>query len=254
MSVKKISGLAVVFVVFLLVFAIALLPASVALEWFKKDLPPGLQLGPATGTIWQGQVHGVRYQGQYVSTVRWQVQPLALLQAKLNTDLVLGNKRNANELSAQGQLVYGLFNKELQLHDAQARLSLEQVLQRVRLPIPTEAKGRVFVELDNYQLGEPHCQALAGTISSADINVKGRNGWFSIGELEGELGCVNGAAKVTVTKENRLGLQVDAGFDERGQFSVNGFIKPDASLPKDVHDAVQFLGAQGADGRYRINF
>ncbi|MFY8273787.1 type II secretion system protein N [Pseudoalteromonas sp. SSDWG2] len=254
MSVKKVISVVLVFVVCFLMFAIALLPASVAVQLGKDYLPKGLQMGPVSGSIWQGQVNGLRYQGQYVSKLQWDVHANALLKMQLKADFVLGNKRNSEELSANGLVTYGITNKHVQLDDTRARISLQQVLQEVTLPVPTEAKGRIFVELDNYQLGQPHCQELAGTISSADINVKGRNGWFSIGELEGDLSCVNGGVNVKVSEENLLGLQVDAGFDDRGQLAVNGFIKPDASLPKDVHDAVQFIGNQTADGRYRINF
>ncbi|WP_462157058.1 type II secretion system protein N [Pseudoalteromonas sp. GB56] len=254
MSFKKLATLIVVFLIFFVVFAVALLPASVALHLGQSYLPKGLKLGPATGSIWQGQINGVQYQGQYLSKVKWNVHPSALFGMQLDADVVVGNKRNSGEVSANGLVKYGLADGSLQLENVRARVALESVMSQVRLPVPTEAKGLVFVELDNYQLGQPHCNELAGVISSADISVKGRNGWFSIGELEGELSCVNGAASVKVSKENLLGLQVDAGFNERGQVTVNGFIKPDASLPKDVHDAVQFIGNQSADGRYRINF
>ncbi len=254
MSFKKLTALVIVFFICFIGFAIALLPASVAIQLGQSHLPKGLNLGPATGSIWQGQVNGVQYQGQYLSRVKWDIYPSALLGMKLKADVIVGNKRNTGEVSANGLVKYGLSDGALQLEHVRARVALETVLSQVKLPVPTEAKGLVFLELDTYELGQPHCGEMAGVISSADINVKGRNGWFSIGELEGELSCVNGSASVKVSKENLLGLQVDAGFNQRGQLTVDGFIKPDASLPKDVHDAVQFIGNQSADGRYRISF
>ena len=254
MSVKKAFALGSLFLLSFIIFAVALFPASIALNLAAKQLPPGLQLGPASGTIWQGQINGVRYQGQYLSKAQWQVNAWALLTGKAQVDVTLGNKRNPEELSAGGVINYGLIEKDLTVTDANARIRIEQALAQVQLPIPTQARGRIFVDIAQYQLGQPHCQVLAGEISSPDITVKGRNGWFSIGELEGQLACKNGGISVKVDKENRLGLQVDAGLNERSQLTASGFVKPDASLPKDVHDAVQFLGNQTSDGRYRINF
>jgi len=32
-----------------------------------------------------------------------------------------------------------------------------------------------------------------------------------------------------------------------------GFIKPKANMPKDVHDAVKFLGRPDSQGRYKVS-
>jgi general secretion pathway protein N len=48
-------------------------------------------------------------------------------------------------------------------------------------------------------------------------------------------------------------LQADVHLADNFQFKVAGNVKPDASLPKEVHDAVKFLGRPDAQGRYPVN-
>ena len=51
-------------------------------------------------------------------------------------------------------------------------------MQRIDLPLPVTAKGRVILELDEYVSGAPYCQSLQGEIASPDIDVQGLTGWL----------------------------------------------------------------------------
>lgn len=254
MPVKRIIGLVLVFIVSAVIFIVALMPASVALEAVRDKLPPELQLGEASGTVWQGQIAGVVMQNYAVSTLKWQLQPWKLLTGKLGADVTLGKKRNPNELSATTEVTWGLFNQHLALKNTKARLKVSQAIEMFSLPVPTEAKGRIFLNVTEYQLGSPYCEALAGEITTPDLEVKGREGWFQLGELSGDLACKQGAVAMKIDPNNLLGLQADIKVAQGNQLSVTGFIKPDASLPQDVHQAVQFLGRQDSQGRYKVNF
>ncbi|MDX1392558.1 MAG: type II secretion system protein N, partial [Rheinheimera sp.] len=58
---------------------------------------------------------------------------------------------------------------------------------------------------------------------------------------------------LTTDNNNVLGLDVTAVINA-GQLQVNGTVKPDATMPKEVHQAMQFLGRPDAQGRYTIRF
>lgn len=254
MSVKKIILIALLFLITFVVSVVVLFPAANALQLANKYIPRDVQLGPATGTIWNGQINGLRVQGIFFSKAQWRIEPLALLTGKLSAHVNIGDKRTASETHAQGKVQFNLLNQGLSAESVSARINIAQAMENIQFPLPTQARGRIFVDVEQYTFGQPHCAQLVGEASSSDITVKGTQGWFDIGELESELSCKNGALNMKVEKENRLGLQIDASFNQQGQLTASGFVKPDASLPQDVHQAVQFLGNPTNDGRYRINF
>ena len=68
------------------------------------------------------------------------------------------------------------------------------------------------------------------------------------------LSCKSGDIAILVDPDNTLGLEADATLKANFDFKVAGYVKPDASLPKDVHDAVKFLGRPDTQGRYPLNF
>ncbi|MFC3034811.1 type II secretion system protein N [Pseudoalteromonas fenneropenaei] len=249
---KKTLSLTLLFVGCFVLFTVWHLPANVAFHAFASKLSNQLQFGQITGSIWNGQVTEIRVQQMPLKNVRWEISPWALLRGNLQAQVQLGNARVKEEISGHGAVTFGLFNQTIALHDATLRTSVEQAMAHVTLPLPVQAKGRVILEIQQYQSGMPYCQALQGEIHSPEIEVQGVNSWFSIGELAGSLGCKSGDIAVNVLAENRLGLQADAVLSANLQFKVAGKIKPDASLPKEVHDAVKFLGRADADGFYPI--
>ena len=97
-------------------------------------------------------------------------------------------------------------------------------------------------------------QSLQGEIASPNIDVQGLNGWFNIGPLGGNLSCKSGDIAILIDPDNTLGLEADATLKANFDFKVSGYVKPDATLPKDVHDAVKFLGRPDNQGRYPLNF
>ncbi|WP_414707780.1 type II secretion system protein N [Rheinheimera sp.] len=49
-----------------------------------------------------------------------------------------------------------------------------------------------------------------------------------------------------------MALNVTALIGEQGKYQLNGTMKPDASLPKEVHQAMQFVGQPDAEGRFTL--
>ena len=88
MNYKKIIPAAIgLYLLFLLVLA----PAA----WWLKlvTLPPQVQLGPVSGTLWQGQIQAVSLNGYVLQQVNWQLKPWALFTGKLALSLDIGQIR-----------------------------------------------------------------------------------------------------------------------------------------------------------------
>ncbi|ODB33502.1 general secretion pathway protein GspN [Pseudoalteromonas sp. BMB] len=250
---KKTLSLLIIFLLAFIIFSAFTMPAAVLLQVFKGQLPANLQLGAVNGSVWHGQVSGVRFNNIQLNQVKWELEPSSLLLGELAGNVQFGNARDKNEISGKANFSSNLVSKSVMVNNASLRFSVEQAMDQVTLPLPVDAKGRVIVNVKEYQSGAPYCEGLNGEISSPNIDVKGMNGWFSIGDLSGQLDCKSGDIAVVVDPENRLGLQADATLAANFQFRVSGNIKPDASLPKEVHDAVKFLGRPNGEGRYPVN-
>lgn len=251
---KKIISLSVIFIVFFIVFAVIKTPAAVAINLAGPYLPKDLQLGKASGSIWQGHLSQLRFQGEEIQNISWDISGWSLFAGQFKGGVKFGNARQLSEISGHGDFSYGLFNQAIALNNVALRMTVERAMARLQLPLPVNAKGRVIVDLDEYNSGQPYCEVLKGEIASPNIDVQGLSGWFSIGPLAGNLSCKSGDIAVLVDPDNRLGLEADATLKANYDFKVAGYIKPEASLPKDVHDAAKFLGRADNQGRYPLNF
>ena len=250
---KKTAFLIVIFIFSFIVFALLKTPAAVALNLASSHLPKELEIGKVSGSVWQGRIMQLRFDGEQINNLSWDVSAWSLLTGQLSGNLKFGNIRDTSDISGRGDFSYGLLDQSIALTDATLRLSVERAMKRLQLPLPINAKGRVIVDLDEYNSGVPYCDTLTGEIASPNIDVQGLSGWFSIGPLSGQLSCKSGDIAVLVDPDNRLGLEADAVLKANLDFKVAGFIKPDLTLPKEVHDAVKLLFRADSDGRYPLN-
>ncbi|CCQ12763.1 General secretion pathway protein N [Pseudoalteromonas luteoviolacea B = ATCC 29581] len=244
--------LVLIFILSLGFFIFWQLPAAVAVQLASSALPPSVQFGQLSGSLWHGHVTEVRVQQLSLKNLEWDIAATSLITGNLNFKVKLGNARDKSQISGHGDISINLLSTSVTVEEAVLRFSVEQAMGHVTLPLPVEAKGRVMLSLDHFVTGVPYCSTLVGGIRTPNIDVKGLNSWFSIGELEGQLQCKSGGIAVNVLPDNTLGLQADAVLSDNLQFSVNGKMKPDASLPKEVHDAVKFLGRADNEGYYPI--
>lgn len=242
------------FLISFLVFSVIKLPAAVALNLAKPYLPEGLEMGQTVGTVWQGQMMQVRFGSEQLNNVRWDISGWSLFSAKVITNLRFGDPRDRSNVSGNADIQYNMLSNELKLTNTVLRSSVEQVIKRIQLPLPVLAKGRVILELDEYVSGTPYCGALKGELVSPNIDVQGVNGWFSIGDLTGSLNCKSGDIAIVIEPNNKLGLEADATLKAGFDFTVAGYVKPDVTLPQDVHNAVKFLGRPDNQGRYSLSF
>ncbi len=230
-----------------LLFTLLLTPASV---WLKLvTLPAQVQLGAVTGTVWAGQVTGVQAGPFYLPQLSWQLQPSLLWRGKLGLKLQGGNLRDATfpYLSLQAELGLG----QLALTNSNLRIPVAPVMSQLQLPMPVDASGAIVLNLKDFALGQPYCTALAGTASWQQAKFKAPTGWIDLQAIDAVLSCDSGNISLQTKTDNPLGLLVKADVLQ-GSYQIAGTLKPAASMPKEVHQAMQFVGQPDAEGRFPL--
>ena len=244
------AKLIIIGVISYLLFTVFLTPAS---WWFKLvPLPAQVQLGGISGTLWQGNIAGVQYQNLQLTDVQWRMNGWQLFTGKLQFALQSGSAKNPQQPYFKGTASYG-FNGAA-LTDGLVKLPVAQLIPMLSLPLPVQASGELVLDIPSFQQGQPRCKLLSGNASWQDARLQTPTGtWLELQNLFGELGCDNGTIVLTTDGANLLGLDIKAVLNAE-QLLVNGTLKPDASMPKEVHQAMQFLGKPDAQGRFPIRF
>lgn len=240
----------VVGVVSYLLFVLLLTPAAVVMNLLP--VPVQLKLGKVSGTLWQGEINALQYEGIRVERLRWSLNGWALFGGKLALTLNSGSIQNSAVPYLQSVVSYGFSG--LSLHDTMLRMPVKPLLPLLALPMPVDASGTLVLDVPYYRQGQPRCSELQGNVSWQDARLQTPTGnWLALQSLFGQLSCDNGVVALTTDSNNPLGLDVKAVINAE-QLRVNGTLKPDASMPQEVHQAMQFLGQADSQGRYPISF
>lgn len=247
---KKLLNYFLVTLVCYLVFMLVLLPVGFVIN--KLPLPANVQLGQVTGSLWQGKISNALIAGHYVENIQWTLQPWQLLTGKAAAQVKFGQSSNVDGISGQAAVSVSLFGQTVQARNVTLRTPVTEVIKDIRLPLPVVADGRVILTLSEFAQGAPICQRANGNISWTSARVKGLQGWINLNALDGTLSCQQGKLMVTSDANNLLGLDIAAEISGPNQLAVKGFVKPDPSLPKEVHDAMNFIGRPDDQGRYPI--
>ncbi len=233
-----------------LLFTLLLTPAS----WWLTlaPLPPQLQLGKVSGTLWQGEVSAVHYQQLQFERLRWQLNGWALLSGNVQLELQSGSLQNPAQPYVKGIAGYGFGGAAIR--QAMLKLPVSQLVPMLPLPLPVDASGDLVLDISSYRQGQPWCSSLTGHASWQDARLQTPTGtWLALQNLYGELSCADGTVQLSTDAANVLGLDIKVVLNAE-QLLVNGTLKPDAAMPQEVHQAMQLLGRPDAQGRYTISF
>ena len=230
-----------------LLFLLLLTPAAVWFRWLP--LPAGVQLGQVEGSLLNGRISQLERAPLILQNVRWQVSLSRLWRAELGLQLDAGSLRET-------QLPYVHADARwhpagLQLDQALLRLPLAALMQNIQLPMQVDAAGTLVLDVASFAAGSPYCAALQGKASWQQARFKSPVGWLDLQQIDGTLSCEQGNLQLVTSANNPLGLAVTAQL-LAGQYQLNGTLKPAASMPAAVHDAMRFVGPQDAQGRYVI--
>lgn len=254
---KKTISLIFLFIFSFIAFVIYLAPASVVLGLAQSYLPQNAKLAGVTGTIWQGRIAQAQFNQQLIEKLAWQLKPLSLFTGNLDADLNFGSLRGFETPYGKASVQLPISADSIELSRANVRLPTSMLMQNVKLPMPLPTKGNLKVKLDKaiFPLMDKTklCDELSGNAETHNLSVQGLQGWIEFDTIQGKLSCYNGALGLNISEKNQLGLQLEAQYGLR-VMSISGFVKPDATMPKQVHDAVKFLGRPDNNGRYSFKF
>lgn len=232
-----------------LIFLVIKLPAVQVLA--KIPLPKGVNVNGISGTIWNGHAQRAQVNGLPISDVDWTLSFFPLLLGEISADIKAGDVRDIDQISANGYLSFA--RQRLQVKNLLAYIPTDLVISLLPLPVPVQADGRFKVQLDevDYAAG---CQNFQGKGQWLNANYTGTTGVIDLGNFSADLSCENGSIVVDVKQPNSFGLTAKATIPADLKFKILGRFKPDANLPKEVHQAAQFFGKTDADGYYPIKF
>jgi general secretion pathway protein N len=139
------------------------------------------------------------------------------------------------------------------LQQATVRWPIGGIMQNLQLPMPVDASGAIVLNIKEFAKGEPYCASLNGAASWQQARFKSPIGWLDLRQIDATLSCEQGNLRLVTAPGNPLALAVTADV-MAGRSQLAGTLKPDASLPKEVHDAMRFVSQPDAEGRYTIQF
>lgn len=229
-----------------LVLLVANMPAQQVLP--RLSLPATLQLQGVSGTLWQGNAQTANIKGVVVKDLQWQMGVLPLLWGSIALDLDGGSQRDQNATYIKGGLT--LSRQSITADNLDLFIPAPAVLAQVPLPVPVQAQGRFKLAIDTLNY-EQSCQDmtakgewLKGQIMTTPV--------INLGHFSADISCNQGQITLAVAPPNSLNLSVQATVDPELNLRATGQFKPEASLPKLIHDTAKFFGQPGADGFYQI--
>jgi general secretion pathway protein N len=235
----------VVYVVFLIVKLPAVHVSS------RIQLAEGVSVSGISGTIWNGHAQRAQINGLPINDLNWSLSFLPLLLGEISADIKAGNMRDVSQISTTGHVSFS--EQRLEADNLLAYIPANLAISLLPLPIPIQADGRFKVQLKevDYQAG---CQTFTGKGQWLNANFTGVTGVIELGNFDADLSCQEANVIVSVKQPNSFGLTAKATIPNNMQFKIEGRFKPEANLPKEVHQAAQFFGKADADGYYPIRF
>lgn len=243
MSMKKAFLL---FVLFFVVFVLIKLPVALILD--RVTLPNGIAYEKISGTIWQGKIKRLQIQDEVLHKVEWQTSPLALLMGEVAVQFKFGNVRNTQQISGKGNATYSLSG--ISLEKTVVRLPADNLKKYSPIPI-NDIGGRVILDVNSYQFSNALCDVLDGELiwTKSEVDIGGP---ITFGSIAANLTCDEHVVVATFNGNDQLGLEGEARIASPNQFGFDGFVKPDATLPSAVHNAVGMFGKPDSKGRVKI--
>lgn len=249
---KKLK-IAFVLVLIYMVFMLALLPARFVTSHLEQKnlMPPQVVLGNVTGTVWQGNLSSLTYQGVVLDNIKWELSPLSIFTGMISVDFKTGKPRSA--IRASGQLAFN--NEGFAAHDLSIKTSLVPLLQHYPLPYGLTSTGRVNLTIESYRQGQPWCQTLDGIIKADNLLIKSAFGQLAVDNVSAKLSCPQGVLTATMQPStNTLGLDGELQLDKTRKYRLNAKIIPPSGASQDYLNVLKFSGSPNSQGQYVFKY
>lgn len=194
---------------------VAKAPAWLLLDTIRGQVP-GLALGPASGTVWQGDIDSVRFQQLSVGGVAWHLRPWALFG---HAPLAISTQTPVRASALLG--VTG--EQQLVLTDSSVEGEIGPLLAAAGLP-SMGFEGQFSLKLSSATLAAQGCNSLDGQLRIAGLrgDIAGID---SLGAIVAALSCRGGAVRLSIDENNpnrvRGSLTVSGDGRTRGQITLS---------------------------------
>ncbi len=220
-------------------------PADVAAHWV---LPESVKVYGIEGTIWSGSAEQVDpgAAGIVLGDTRWTINPLSVLTARASGTL-------STQLDERSRLNTSFskpfFGQSLALSDTQGIIDLSAVPAALR---PNQVAGRVGLSFDTLRLDAMWPTRAQGSVDLVDLQLS-RPSQIDLGSFEIVFDGSGVVGKVADTDSDiSVNGELSLAADRSYLFEGSALAGPNAN--RNIADALQFLGAQDADGRVALSF
>lgn len=228
---------------------LVLFPASLAVRWFVPPVP-NLVIGPANGTIWNGNVAGIRYADWHVGAAAWQLDPLALLTLRIAADVNI-ERPDARPMlfkahtGLAGNIVFTDLKGELTVAD----------LERLRLVPRNVASGNLLFNMALLETAsDGRLLAAEGRLAATNLQSAFLPN-VPLGSYEGDVETSDSGISTTFRDvEAPLRVAGEAQLQPDGRYTVSGNITPTEETPESLQRGLVLLGRPDASGRYTFSF
>lgn len=220
-------------------------PANAAVAWFLPEIP-GVEIGTATGTIWQGRLLGVQYRKLAIERIDWDISATALLTGSVQADL--NARLHDGELHATVSHGFGGTTTITNLKGT-APLA---IASHIGVMPRDFASGEILLNFQTVQLDNGKPIAVEGRGALTNL----RNSLMpdvALGDYEAVL---NSTEQGIVGNFRDLHAPVEisgsATLQPTGQYSVSASLRPRPDAPEKLQEALKFLGPEDSEGRRQV--
>ncbi|MCO4321584.1 type II secretion system protein N [Aliidiomarina quisquiliarum] len=224
---------------------IVFLPARLVVGF--APLPENIQLQGISGTVWNGRVDYVQFDGRALEQIEWQVFPLALLAGQIAADVRIA-ATEANPITGSSHIQAGLFSS-VRVENARFNAELGKLSAWLDIPNLVPLQGDVVLGITEFELGNPVCSSLDSRVGVYAVKTRIGRQWHSLGDFAMQLGCEEGWASVQVNPENSLGLTVNGRFAP-GNVDLGVAMRPSSSTPAPIRDLLRMVGEPDSSGQF----
>jgi len=220
------------------------LPASLLLRFLPSPLPSPWTISPsglaATGTAWQGNLHGLVAGETPIRSVEWHLSPWRLLAGQLSGNVLA---------SADSAKVEGLFNLRFDGTGELSQVSGELPLALLQPASRQPWSGQVVARLDSLVLTGGKPERFSGRIDVRKLVSPAVA--QSLGDFRLEWPADSEQGRIT-TLGGPVDLRAALLRQPGGGFRLDGEARANADAAPAVQQALTVFGLPDSAGRYRI--
>lgn len=236
----------ILFVVLLLlvgtVAGLALLPMSVAADYAAKHVP-GFKFAAAAGSVWDGKLSGVSYNGESLGDVGLKFEVGQIFTGHAGGRLSLARK----DFTGESTISFALLGDEVKFTDV--KLLGQASAVPVLPPAIRAAGGKFTLTVKQIVLDKNVCRSATGELwTDALAMTNFGHGWKGP-ELKGPVSCQDGKVTVQAAGKAETGEDVTAGMEVGADLSFDLQSRVLNATPPAV-ETLTGLGFQQENGAY----